>query len=191
MKESQLLKVIIVSFVVTLGLLGLAFYFGFKQPRLGGDFTLNHRGSPWSFSQNSKSLNVLYVGYAKCPDVCPLSLSVAGQTFRNLQEKELSDINFVFVSVDHENDTAENVANYASQFFSSFVGLTGTKEQIDQLVDQFGTSYVVDKNTKSQMGYLIGHADRFYFLDSKGYVKDTLSNPRDHKKVLQKIRKNL
>ena len=191
MGKTRLIVIIFSSFFVTVGLLGTLFYNYFDSPKLGGDFSLVHRDSPWTFKDHSKEVNLLYIGYAKCPDVCPLSLSVAGQAFRALSAEEQERIGVVFVSVDHENDDADHVANYASQFNSKFIGLTGSKQAIDHVVDLFGTSYVVETKTKSAMGYLIGHSDRFYFLDSKGHVLSTISNPRNHKLVVNQLRKLL
>lgn len=162
-----------------------------KEPSYGGDFSLSYRDQPWRFSEHSKKLNILYIGYAKCPDVCPMSLSVAGQAFNQLDAKDLNKLQLIFVSVDHENDTDEDVANYAQQFFPDFIGLSGNEEQIKKTVSQFYSSYLVEKDPNSYLGYSIAHTDRFYFLNSKGIVKATIPNPRSVDEVLQVIKENL
>ncbi|MCO5113389.1 MAG: SCO family protein [Bdellovibrionaceae bacterium] len=164
---------------------------GQTEPSYGGDFTLSFRDQPWSFSDHTKKLNVLYIGYAKCPDVCPMSLSVAAQAFQKLSEKELQKVQLVFVSVDHENDTDTEVANYAEQFFSEFVGLSGSEEQLKKTVSQFYSSYLLEKDPSSYLGYSISHTDRLYFLNSKGMVVSTIPNPRDADEVFKMIRAKL
>lgn len=177
---------LVLSFLTVVGIWTMT-----RPPKLGGDFTLNHQGQDWNLVKNSKKLNVLYIGYAQCPDVCPMSLSIASQAFRQLNEKDLTKTQLIFLSVDYEHDTPETVDQYAKQFFSSFLGMTGSKEQIDFTVSQMKASYAVQKNVDSYLGYSIAHTDRLYFLDKKGMILDSVPSPRDYKLVLQKIKENL
>ncbi|MNJ96776.1 hypothetical protein D3C87_145090 [compost metagenome] len=162
-----------------------------RQETFGGPFEANYEGTPWSFNSDIKTLNLLYIGYAKCPDVCPMALSFSSQAFEQLTEKQKSKVRLIFLSVDVEHDTPESVATYARQFYPSFIGLTGTKEQVDKIVSLFKASYMVEENPKSYLGYSIAHTDRIFFLNKKGHVLDTLANPRSADAVLEKIRENL
>lgn len=162
-----------------------------RPPVLGAPFTLNHQGQPWDFSQHAKKLNILYIGYAKCPDVCPMALSFTAEALQKLSDKERQKTQMVFISVDAANDTAESVAVYAQQFDPQFVGLTGTQEQIDQAIKAFGASYIVEKNEKSYLGYSIAHTDRLYLLNKKGHVIETIASPRSADEILQQIKEIL
>ena len=162
-----------------------------KGPTLGGDFQLNHRGQMWQFKDHAKDLNLLYVGYAKCPDVCPMALSYTTAALKSLSPSELSDVQMIFISVDVAHDTPESVATYAEQFFPSFVGLTGTQEQIDAAIKPFGASYIVEENKKSYLGYSIAHTDRLYILNKKGHVVDMIPSPRSADEILLKIKEQL
>ncbi|WP_413574578.1 SCO family protein [Bdellovibrio sp. HCB290] len=162
-----------------------------RQPDLGGDFQANFNGTTWKFSDDPKKLNLLYFGYAKCPDVCPMALSYSSQALKSLTDKERENIRLIFVSVDVANDTPANVATYAQQFDPAFIGLSGTKENIDFAVHQFAASYIEEKDPKSYLGYSISHTDRIYFLNKKGIVLDTLPNPRSAESIIEKIKENL
>jgi len=162
-----------------------------RGPKLGGDFDLNYRGKPWTFSKNARELNLLYIGYAKCPDVCPLSLSHAGQAFQELTKEQAKNVQLLFVSVDYENDEPQSVAEYAAQFNPSFIGLTGKENEIRKAVDLFGASFMTEKNPKSYLGYSISHTDRLFFLNENGVVIDTIPNPRVAGEILQKIKEYL
>jgi protein SCO1/2 len=181
--------------IIVSALLAAAVTFGIKYanrgPQLGGDFTLNFQGQPWTLTEHKKDLSILYIGYAKCPDVCPMALSHTAAAFKTLSEKELSNVQMIFISVDAEHDTADAVSVYAAQFDKSFIGLTGTKEQIDAAIKPFGASYMVEENKKSYLGYSIAHTDRLYFLDSNGRVLDMISSPRSSDEITQKIKENL
>jgi protein SCO1/2 len=162
-----------------------------RQPELGGDFHANFNGTSWKFSEDAKKLNLLYFGYAKCPDVCPMALTYTSQAFKSLTEEQKKNIRLIFVSVDVEHDTPANVAVYAQQFDPTFIGLSGTKQNIDDAVRTFAASYIEEKDAKSYLGYSISHTDRIYFLNKKGIVLDTLPNPRSADSIVQKIKENL
>ncbi len=182
---------LIVALVLTGGLIGGWSYYLLKQPSAGGDFTLNHGGQNWHFGSRAKSLNLLYVGYVKCPDVCPMSLSFASQAFQKLSVEEKSKAQLIFISVDVDHDTAQSVAEYAQQFDPSFVGLTGAREMIDQTIRSVGASYVVENAPGSYLGYSVAHTDRLFFLDSKGRVIDTIPNPRSSELIVEKMKEHL
>jgi protein SCO1/2 len=175
-----------------------AIYFGFQiwqtleGPTFGGDFALTYRGNSWNFSSEAKKLNLLYFGYTQCPDVCPMSLSHAGDAFRRLTAQELKDVRFVFLSVDQAHDKPDEVADYAQNFFPEFIGLSGSKEQIDYAIGLFPASYMVEENPKSYLGYSIAHTDRIFFLNSKGILIDSISGSKEGADAIyKKIKENL
>ena len=190
-----LMKKQLIIAVIVAALLAIAVTFGIKYaqqgPTLGGDFTLTHRTESFHFAEKAKALNILYIGYAKCPDVCPMALSHTAQAIKEASEKERSKVQMIFISVDAANDTADAVATYAEQFNPTFIGLTGTKEQIDAAIKLFGASYIIEENKKSYLGYSIAHTDRLYFLDKKGRMLDMIPSPRSSEEILQKMKELL
>lgn len=183
---------------VTFGCLLLAFALSFgaykyieKQSQPGGDFSLQHEDVPWTFSDHAKDLNLLYFGYAKCPDVCPMTLSAASQAIAKLPEDQSSKLRLIFVSVDIENDTPKDVSLYAQQFSENFVGLTGSKESMIKALETFGAHYIVEPMPDSYLGYSIAHTDRLYFLNRRGKVIETLQQPRSSQVILEKIKETL
>ena len=160
-------------------------------PVAGGNFTLTSNGQPWNFSDSPKKLNLLYFGYVKCPDVCPMTLSFAGGAFRDLTPEQLENVRFIFVSVDAAHDKPKDVADYATNFYPSFIGLSGSKEQIDAAIGLFPASYTVELNPKSYLGYSIIHTDRIFILNQKGFVIDSIPNLRASKTISEKIKENL
>lgn len=193
-QKSALLALRLFTIVIVLGVT----YFGYtiwqtmKGPVSGGDFTLTYRAQNWTFSTEAKKLNLLYFGYTKCPDVCPMSLSNAGGAFRLLNSSELNNVRFIFLSVDQAHDKPDEVADYATNFFPTFVGLSGSKEQIDKTISLFPASYILEENSKSYLGYSISHTDRVFFLNSKGIVVDSVSGSKDGADAIyKKIKENL
>ncbi len=121
-----------------------------------------------------------------------MSLSHAGGAFQLLNDQELNDVRFVFLSVDQAHDKPDEVADYATNFFSSFIGLSGSKEQIDKTIGLFPASYLVEENPKSYLGYSISHTDRIFFLNSEGFVIDSISGSKENSEsIYQKIKEHL
>ncbi len=190
----QTSKSITTIFLISLGIiliLSFGIWYRLKSPKLGGNFQLTSQGSIFKFESVAKPLNLIYFGYTKCPDVCPMSLSFAAQAFQKLSASELQKVQFIFISVDHEHETAENALKYARQFHDSFLGTTGSEKSIDAVVKLFGAGYFLEKNPKSYIGYSITHTDRIYFTDNNGIVLDSIPNPRESETILKKIKENL
>lgn len=185
--KKQLFYSLTLGFILTGALFGFLWYSN-RPPQLGGNFTLNHNGQPWAFSDHAKKLNLLYIGYAKCPDVCPMALSYSAQAIQQLSPGEAEKIQFIFISVDAAHDTAEAVATYAKQFHPHFIGLTGAQVDIDKAVRALGASYLVEENKNSYLGYSIAHTDRVFILNKKGYVIDSVPSPRSADEILVKIK---
>lgn len=191
MKAKYFFRVLGVAILITAICLIAVIKYATKEPSFGGDFSLTYRGQPWHFSEKPKELNLLYFGYAKCPDVCPLTLSYAGSAFRKLSLTDLSQVRLIFVSVDQEHDNPDDVADYATNFFPEFLGMSGSQQQIDDTIHLFPASYMVEKNPKSYLGYSISHTDRIFFLDKNGKVIDSVAGPRDTESILTKLKEHL
>jgi len=180
----------IAAFISLIGVAAILFYAN-RTPTLGGNFEAVSVTGAWHFADEAKDLNLLYIGYAKCPDVCPLALSYSREAVAKFSVDELKRLRVLFLSVDTEHDTPQSVAEYAKQFDPNFIGLTGSKNQIDRAVNLFGASYIVELNPKSYLGYSIAHTDRIFFLNKKGIVIDSITSPRSSEIIVEKIKEHL
>lgn len=52
---------------------------------------------------------VLYFGFTRCPDICPASLQKLSTAINLLKEKGVTNVKFLFVSLDPDRDTGEKV----------------------------------------------------------------------------------
>lgn len=167
---SKISKIIGGISLAALVALALAVFFYQREIADGGDFELTYRNAPWRFSDHAKEINLLYIGYARCPDVCPMTLSHVAQAFKKLTPAEQQKVSFLFLSVDRDHDNPDDVATYAAQFNPSFLGLSGSRAQVDQVSRLYHASYIIDTDPNSRLGYSISHADRIHFLNQDGKV---------------------
>ncbi|MGQ9481834.1 MAG: SCO family protein [Chloroflexus sp.] len=83
---------------------------------------------------------LLYFGYTRCPDYCPITLS----EFRRTREQLGADgekVHFVLISVDPAHDTPEVLAAYLRGFGEGFIGLQGDDATLRRIGKEYGLTY--------------------------------------------------
>ena len=135
----------------------------------GEEFGLEHMHGKWSF---------IFFGYTHCPDVCPVTLSVLNQVHAQLVKIGKSqNVQILFVTVDPERDTTEQLKSYVNYFNPEFIGIGGTEQQINGLGRQIGIASV--KGEQSTPGeYLVDHTASVFLLDPKGRLVSLFSAPQ-------------
>ncbi len=139
---------------------------------IGGPFSLvDHNGKKVSEKTYSGKFMLIYFGYTFCPDVCPTELQVMSNALDNLGEKA-KRIQPIFISVDPERDTVAVMADYMTNFYDSFVGLTGTAEDIKAAANNYRVYYAKAKGEASNEDYLMDHSSIIYLMNERGeFVK--------------------
>lgn len=110
----------------------------------------------------------VYFGYIHCPDACPTTLTDWARA-RALIGSTGARLHFVFVSVDPERDTPQDVARYARQFDSTFTGLATTAAQLDSIKQAW--NFAVEREDMPGMkagDYGVMHPAGVYFVDGAG-----------------------
>lgn len=82
------------------------------------------------------------IGYTSCPDICPTTVIDLATAVNGLGE-QAEQVVPIFISVDPNRDTVENMDLYVKYFDPKMVGLTGTQQQIK----------IATKNLKATYGY--------------------------------------
>lgn len=160
----------------------------FREPRIIEPFTLvDHTGKRFDNSSLQGRWSFVFFGYTHCPDVCPTTLSVLNSVAHRL-EHEKDPVQFVFVSVDPERDTPEQLGRFVSYFNGNFIGATGSEEVLKALTRQLGVVYArVAANSGSQNAtmdnYLIDHSASVLLFDPAGRFHAVFTPPLDAKSI--------
>lgn len=113
-------------------------------------------GEPYDFVERTEGkLTLLYFGYLNCPDICPVHMAQIAEVFDQLPAVA-RDAVVVFVSVDPDRDSPEEIRTYLDNFDSRFVGLTGTMAELESAQTAAGiplARYVGEGET-----YTVDHA---------------------------------
>lgn len=153
--------------------------FALPQPRPLQPFALTlDDGSGFTPAELQGHWTFLAFGYTRCPDICPTLMATFKELERLIgQASTVPKPSFLFVSVDPERDTPEQVGNYVRYFSPNFRGATGPHEALRGLTEQLGILYVRAEGQESAMGYLVDHSASILLIDPQGRLAALFSVP--------------
>lgn len=143
--------------------------------------TLYHTIPNWEFNNqsgeliNSDSLfgkiHIVDFFFSHCPTICPAKTVNIKKIQENLNNKCVTDVEFLSFSVDPERDSAERLANYAKDYgidISNWNLLTGSEEEIYKLGVE---GYLVpnQKDSLAPGGFL--HSEKIMLIDDKSRIR--------------------
>lgn len=135
--------------------------------QIGGPYELvDHRGQVVRSSDFQGKFQLIYFGYAYCPDVCPTELAGMAQALDALGDKA-ERVQPLFITVDPERDTPEFLAGYVPHFHPRLIGLTGSPEQIAAVAKAYRV-YYAKVRTEQQTDYLMDHTSFIYLMGPDG-----------------------
>ena len=150
----------------------------FKLTGAGGKtLGLNDLKGKWSF---------IFFGYTQCPDVCPLTMGILGQTFKLIEKNPAAfqEAQGIFVSVDPKRDTPELLKEYVSHFSDRFLGVTGDTVQLDAFSRQMSALYTIDaKDPKAGDSYQVTHTSTIFLVDPQGRLYGRFPPPHNPKEI--------
>ncbi len=153
------------------------------------DFTLtSHTGQPVSLSDLRGKPVLLFFGYTHCPDVCPLTMLAFRRVHEALGE-QADDIAYVFISVDPQRDTPEQLARYLEQRNVPFViGLQGDDATLQRIARDYNLVYeqVPDPNVPSN--YLMNHTSNAFLFNAEGRMTAIFAFQTDAEVIAEHIR---
>jgi len=137
-----------------------------REP-VGGPFALiDHNGRPRTDLDFRGKLMLVYFGFTFCSDTCPIDLqSIAGALDKLGPAAEA--VQPLFITVDPEMDTSEQLKNYVALFHPRMIGLTGTPRQTRQVADAYKVYYARTEPTK-RGDPNVDHTGNTFLVDRDG-----------------------
>lgn len=158
--------------------------------RIGGDFEMvNTKGETFTQADLKGEPTMMFFGYTFCPDVCPTTL-YESNVWRQALDLNSEDIKTVFVSVDPERDTPEQLDAYLGSFGEDIIGLTGTQAQVDAIKAKYGifSEKVTDEDSSD---YLVNHTATLFLLDEDGQFAGTIAYGEGKESAVAKLKRLL
>lgn len=158
---------------------------------LGAPFTLaDTSGAAFPSSRLEGKPYAIFFGFTHCPDVCPTTLARLAQLRQSAGGEQA--FNIVFVSIDPERDTPEEMANYARQFQTPIIALTGSPAQIEAIKKSYGIfAEKAPLDTPAHaghQGYTMKHTSSVLLYDSSGTLKGMISATDSNDDALAKLK---
>jgi len=127
-------------------------------------FTLTDaQGEQVTLAKWRGDLLLVFFGFTRCPDICPLTLGRLAKVYKDLGEPE--DLQVVMITVDPQYDTPKRTQRYAGGFNADFVGLSGSSSDVAHAAKTFFVGYRGLKNND----FL--HTDSVALLDREGKMR--------------------
>lgn len=111
--------------------------------------------------------SAVFFGFTYCPDVCPATLQALSAAVPKLTPDQAKNLQIVFVSIDPERDTPEQLKGYldAQRLPVKAIGLTGTPAQVAATAKTYRVFY---EKAGTGDDYTMNHSTAVYLMDPKG-----------------------
>ncbi|MGI9425364.1 MAG: SCO family protein [Hyphomicrobiaceae bacterium] len=131
---------------------------------------IDQHGRPVAAKRLLGKPTVFHFGFTHCPVVCPTTLNEVATLMADLGPRA-DRLNFVFITVDPERDTASVLKTYIGYFDERIIGLTGSEKAIAAIAKSFKTTYA---KRPHEDGYNMDHAIFAYLTDRSLRMVSTL-----------------
>ncbi|WP_169924133.1 SCO family protein [Sulfurifustis variabilis] len=141
----------------------------------GRDFTLvSHQRPPVSTEAFRGKVLILFFGYTHCPDICGPTLAKLAALQKELGP-EAEHVQVLFVTIDPERDTPEQLRRFVPQFDPRFIGLTGTPEEIAAAAREYKVGYMSHPGSRTASS-IIQHSGNVFVKDQRGRPRSLFAN---------------
>lgn len=156
---------------------------------ISSDFTLyDVNGGVINKDNFRNKYSLLYFGFTNCPDFCDETLTKISRVISIFDKKELSEIQFLFVSVDPKRDTKEALQKYISNFDSNIIGISGELKEIEKITGDIKAYFSISQPTESDSNYYVDHSSFIYLLDKKGILVDQFTPHATPERIIERIK---
>ena len=126
-------------------------------------------GGTLSLAKYRGKVVLLGFGFTSCPKVCPTTLAVLAQAKKRLGDQG-KQVQVVYVTVDPERDTPEQMRGYLALSDPTFIGGTGTPAQLAAVFKDFGvTATRYEGRAPDEYGF--EHSSFVYLIDREGRIR--------------------
>ncbi|PTM38943.1 SCO family protein [Bosea sp. 124] len=137
--------------------------------RFGGPFSLtDHTGKRVSDEAYRGRFMLVYFGFTRCADTCPIDLPTIAQALDALGPLA-ERVAPLFVTVDPAHDSVPVLAAYVAAFHPALIGLTGSEAEIAAVAKAYKVHR--RKLTQPHHGageYAVDHGSLTYLMDRDG-----------------------
>ncbi|OGA09176.1 MAG: hypothetical protein A2W68_09585 [Betaproteobacteria bacterium RIFCSPLOWO2_02_64_14] len=149
----------------------------------------DHQNRVFDLSRLKDKWSFLFFGFTHCPDICPTTLAILARARDNIAKSVVGaeDVQFVFISVDPNRDTAGKLRQYVDYFDTTFLGVTGNDVQIGNLARQLGAAYQV-AFAPGMENYPVYHSTAVFLVDPRARYHAMFTPPLDAETISRRFK---
>lgn len=162
----------------------------FPAPKPLTPFALtDHKNRAFDLASLKGKWSFLFFGFTHCPDICPTTLAILARARDNIAKSTVGadNVQFVFISVDPNRDTAGKLGQYVAYFDTTFLGVTGNDAQIGNLARQLGAPYQVEFKP-SMENYPVYHTTTVFLVDPRARYHAMFTPPLDAETISRRFK---
>ena len=147
----------------------------------------SHLGKIVDIKDFKDTPTLLFFGFTHCPEVCPTTLS---NLLNNIEllEKNKKNYRVLFITLDPERDTINNLKDYLQNFNSSVIGLTGELNEINKFAKNWNIYW---EKVSEGDDYTINHTATVFMINKNGNFAGTIAWGESDKSIKLKLQKLL
>lgn len=127
-------------------------------------------GKPVRADDLDGTIKLVFFGFTHCPDVCPTTMAQLQRAINAMPEDLQDEVRIVFVSVDPERDTPEQLATYESFFGDRVTSLTAEEPALRKLAKRYRTTFGYGQPDEDG-NYDVSHSNAVYVFDRGGEAR--------------------
>ncbi len=149
----------------------------------------DHKNRVFDLASLKGKWSFIFFGFTHCPDICPTTLAVLARARDNIAKNTggAEDIQFIFISVDPNRDTASKLKRYVDYFDATFLGVTGDNAQLRNLAGQLSAAYQV-AITPGMENYPVYHTAAVFLLDPQARYHAVFAPPHDAEAISKRFK---
>lgn len=163
MQRKTVLMSLFVATVLVLAIIGMFFiikpaFHGqvINSPASVADIKMaDDDGNPFALSAMRGKVVLLFFGYTRCPDQCPLTLANMKRALEMIGAEAAQKVQVVMVSTDPAYDTPEVLNGYLGKFNPTFRGITGSPDDLATVYKNYNVVVLDGGETHSTFTYVI------------------------------------
>ncbi len=158
-----------------------------REP-IGGAFALKDQtGKLRTEADFRGQLMLVYFGFTYCPDICPTDLQAIGLAMDQLGA-DAKSVQPLFVTLDPERDTVDNLAQYVPLFHPKLLGLTGSIDAVQKAADAYRVYYKRVVTGAKPDDYTVDHSAFIYLIGRDGKYLTFFPPGTDAEKIVGMVR---